>query len=959
MYRFKRYFSLVVFVVFLRSICWTVFAAAADGEAVPQYTTEIAPLLAKYCVGCHNTEDREGGLSVESYSDLQVGLKKGPVILAGHADSSRLIRVLTGQAKPKMPPEDSLPPSQQDILLLRRWIDSGAKGPDGTTPSQPPLLTPQIEITTTNLSPPITALASSPNERYLAVARFAALDVLDLASQKPIYSVAGLPGKIHAVSYTADSKYFAIATGITGLYGEAQIYAADAGNKLQSLFAHRDTLYDVEFSPNGQILATASYDRSIVLWNIETGTQLHTLQGHHGAIFDLEFSPDGKVLASASGDETVKLWHVASGKRLDTLGQPEGEQYCVAFSPDGQYVVAGGADRRIRVWKFVSHNAPQINPLVISRFAHEQPILQLAFTPDSKVLVSTSNDRTIKTWETETFVHSVVLENQPSVVNDLCVSNRGEKIIVGRLNGSWDIYPVTHPTATVATGPTVTQNPLAGVNSTNLTGQESVESEPNDTPHEALTLAVPARIKGVIHQTQDGRGQDIDLFRFSARQGEHWTFEIHAARNESPLDSQLEILTSEGRRIKRVRLQAVRDSYLTFMGQDSNTHNGFRLHHWEEMELNEFLYAGGEVMKLWHYPRGPDSGFILYPGYGKRFTYFDTTALSHALHKPVYIVKPYPPGTQLTPTGLPIFDLYFENDDGSARQTGKDSHLTFVAPGDGEYLAQVTDVRGFESESYCYELVVRQPQPDFEVTAALDDTTIAAGSGREFSVTVNRQDGFSGEVRVDIEGLPPGFYASSPLIIQAGQGRAFGTITALCSAPKPTAETASMTRLTASAMVNGHHISKSLEGLGELKLGEPLPAQIRIVATVPGTTDELTQAQETITGPPPMIELVIAPGETRSAYVYLERTSDFSSEVRFGGHDAARNLPHGVYVDNIGLSGLLVNADSDQREFFITAAKWVPETTRLFHLRGNIGGQHSSWPVRLHVRHPNTKMPIH
>ena len=73
------------------------------------------------------------------------------------------------------------------------------------------------------------------------------------------------------------------------------------------------------------------------------------------------------------------------------------------------------------------------------------------------------------------------------------------------------------------------------------------------------------------------------------------------------------------------------------------------------MELNEYVYANGEVMKLWMLPRGPDSGFLVYPGVGEnRFTYFGSTPITHALNEPCYVVKPHRPGRRpLIPNGLP------------------------------------------------------------------------------------------------------------------------------------------------------------------------------------------------------------------------------------------------------------------------------------------------------------------
>ena len=86
-------------------------AAFCDDAASPEYSKDIAPLLAKYCAGCHNADDRDGKLSLESFADLEKGGERGPAVIPGNGKGSRLIRVMTGAAEPKMPPEDSPVPS--------------------------------------------------------------------------------------------------------------------------------------------------------------------------------------------------------------------------------------------------------------------------------------------------------------------------------------------------------------------------------------------------------------------------------------------------------------------------------------------------------------------------------------------------------------------------------------------------------------------------------------------------------------------------------------------------------------------------------------------------------------------------------------------------------------------------------------------------------------------------------
>ncbi len=905
-------------------------------EQAPDYSTEIVPIFQKYCVGCHNDDDREGQLSLSSFEQLQKGGENGLAVLAGDAKASRLVRVLTGEAEPKMPPEDNKAPTEPERELLKAWIAAGAPGPNGKQPDRTILRTPKIQ-TAAAARQAITSVAWSPTEDLVAVARFGSVELLRAGSLKPVRMLRELPGKVNQIEFSRDGKKLVAAAGVAGLYGRATIFNVADGAAVAEFTGHRDTMYAATLSAGGKRLATASYDKQIILWNVEGGEQIRTFNGHNDAVYDLAFSPDDTVLASASGDETVKLWHVESGIRLDTLSQPLAEQFTVAFSPDGRYVLAGGADNRLRVWRFVSKKKPRINPLVHARFAHEGAITQLAFSRDGRALASAAEDRTLKLWETRGFTQTFAFEQQPDIAQAVTFNPQGKNLLVGRLDGSLQSYAVKETTAKKATTGS-TASPVAVADTPMTT---AVEQEPNDLPSEATPVQAPATVAGVIHVTRESQSYDEDLFRFSAKAGQEWVIETNAARSKSPLDTKIELLDSAGRPVPRVLLQAVRDSYFKFRGKDSKTSGDFRVHNWEEMELNELLFANGEVVKLFHYPRGPDSGFLVYPGKGDRHTLFDTTANAHALHAPCYIVKPHPPATKLIANGLPTFTLHYENDDDSRRKLGTDSRLTFTAPADGEYLVRVRDVRGFHGEQHKYKLTIRARRPDFKVTLNDANPTVGAGSGKEFHVRAERIDGFDGPIRVDITDVPPGFHVTSPLVIQAGHLVAFGTINALPDAAKPTEQNAKISKVTAIASVNEKTVTKTVNNLGEIKLADKPKVLVRIVRA--------DQEPAAVPSPDQPLELEITPGQTIMAKVVAERNG-FDARIALGSEDSGRNLPHGVYVDNIGLNGLMIVEGKNERTFFITAADWVPETTRKFHLKANVEGGQATWPVILHVR---------
>jgi WD40 repeat protein len=474
-------------------------------------------------------------------------------------------------------------------------------------------------------------------------------------------------------------------------------------------------------------------------------------------------------------------------------------------------------------------------------------------------------------------------------------------------------------------------------------GPELVEREPNDDPKQATKIEIPGAVCGRIWSTN--QTPDVDLFRFEAKAGQKLIIETIAAQRGSPIDTKIEVLHADGKPVPRLLLQAVRNSAVTFRGVDSVT-TDCRVENWEEMELNQWLYLQGEVVKLFRAPQGPDSGFLFYSSAGKRRAYFDTSSTAHALDEPCYIVEPHPPGTKLAANGLPVFTLNYANDDDGERKLGSDSRLHFTAPADGAYLVRVTDTRGFSGERFVYRLVVREPKPDFHVTLNGANPTVNRGSGQSFSVTVDRMDEFDGEVRIDISGLPPGFTGSTPLTIQAGQSEAKGTLFAALDAPPLTETNATSSKVVATATVQGQIVKKDVNSLGTIKLGDKPRLFVFLEPDNPNP-DAAAQTNDVDKLP----ELTIAPGQTIPALLKIKRNGHEDLVTFF-----VENLPHGVIVDNIGLNGVLIPKSENARQIFFNAAKWVPETDRLCYAIEQQAGKQTSAPLLLHVRNPKPKV---
>src|SRR5260370_25695811 len=144
--------------------------------------------------------------------------------------------------------------------------------------------------------------------------------------------------------------------------------------------------------------ATASNDKLLMLWDVESTKELHTLKHYTAAVVSVAFSPDGKTLVSAAADQTVKLWNVETGQRITTLTEPTKGLNTVAFHPKGHELSAAGIDKMIRVYDWNGTAAK----LKRSSFAHDAPVLALVYSPDGGTLFSGSEDRRIKGWDSAT-----------------------------------------------------------------------------------------------------------------------------------------------------------------------------------------------------------------------------------------------------------------------------------------------------------------------------------------------------------------------------------------------------------------------------------------------------------------------------------------------------------------------------------------------------------------------------
>ena len=191
---------------------------------------------------------------------------------------------------------------------------------------------------------------------------------------------------------------------------------------------HAHCVTSVAFSPDGELMATASEDHSICIWT-RGGIQLRRLKGHARRVSSVAFSHDGQLILSCSWDNTVKLWNL-NGECVKTIIDSDGVHHSV-FSPDGKIIaIAGHKEIRLR-----DRNGTLLNTLK----GHTGKVDCVVYSPDGQIMASSSIDGTIRLWDNSgrCLRTMSVLENRGLEPLSVAFSPDGSTIATGSCHNLW------------------------------------------------------------------------------------------------------------------------------------------------------------------------------------------------------------------------------------------------------------------------------------------------------------------------------------------------------------------------------------------------------------------------------------------------------------------------------------------------------------------------------------------
>lgn len=199
---------------------------------------------------------------------------------------------------------------------------------------------------------------------------------------------------VNSLTWSPDGKLIASASDDKFV----QVFDATSGVRKVIYSGHAEEVAAVAWSPNGKLIASGSQDKTVQVWDAASGKKLFTYQGHNDRVNSVAWSNDSLLLTSGSEDKTVQVWNAANGTLdFNFLGHSAGV-LCVGWQPDNSSLASGSWDGTLRDWATVQHGDHfNAGDQIFSYGGHgKNEVYALAWSPDGNFIASAGADQTVQ-----------------------------------------------------------------------------------------------------------------------------------------------------------------------------------------------------------------------------------------------------------------------------------------------------------------------------------------------------------------------------------------------------------------------------------------------------------------------------------------------------------------------------------------------------------------------------------
>lgn len=409
-------------------------------EAAPvSYHREVVPLLQRHCYGCHHPGKLKGDVDLTSVALLKKGGKHGAAVVPGAPATSVLITEISGP-DPAMPKEGERLSGPQ-VELLERWIREGAQ--DDSPPPPPPRTEPPDY-----LAPPVLgALDFSPDGRHLAVAGYHEVLLFDAASLVRVGRWIGTPARTDALRFSPDSRRLAVVGGDPGVRGEVQVWEVETGRPLVRVAPAGDSLFGVDWSPDGLRLSCGGADRMVRVLQASDGRELLRVAAHSDWVLGAVFVKGGEQVVSGGRDRSLRLLEAGTGRLLDVLNREAEPIVRLVRQPGQERVAFAGGESRARIYKAEvkppSTDLGKDHNFVREFDSYGDGTTAITFSADGSLLAYAGvPDGEVRVQEAASGKRVATLRGHPGAVFGLAFSADGKRLVSAGFEGHLRVFEI-------------------------------------------------------------------------------------------------------------------------------------------------------------------------------------------------------------------------------------------------------------------------------------------------------------------------------------------------------------------------------------------------------------------------------------------------------------------------------------------------------------------------------------